>query len=288
MDQYSSIIKIIECPRDAMQGFEHFIPTETKINYLNLLLKAGFDTLDFGSFVSPKHIPQMRDTALVLEKLNLSASKTKLLAIIANYRGAEDACRFEQIKYIGFPLSASETFQKKNTNQSIEQAFESLEEINELCVKNNKTLVVYISMGFGNPYGDVYNSELIFNLVEKLKLLKIKIISFADTVGLAKPDEIFNLYTSIVPQFTEIEFGVHLHSSSNNIYEKIEAAYNAGCKRFDGALKGFGGCPMAEDELIGNIPTELIIDFFEKKEIDLKINKVVLNDALIQVDKVFI
>ncbi len=288
MDQQLSIIKIIECPRDAMQGFDHFIPTETKINYLNLLLKAGFDTLDFGSFVSPKHIPQMRDTALVLEKLNLSATKTKLLAIIANYRGAEDACRFEQINCVGFPLSASETFQQKNTNQSVDRAFESLAAINELCIKSNKTLVVYISMGFGNPYGDIYSFELIFNFVEKLKLLNIKIISFADTVGLATPDEISNLYSLIVPQFTEIEFGVHLHSAPNHIYEKIKAAYNAGCKRFDGALKGFGGCPMAEDELIGNIPTELIIDFFEEKKIDLKINKVVLKDALNEVDKVFI
>ena len=287
MESLKSEIKIIECPRDAMQGFAHFIPTEVKIQYLNTLLKVGFDTIDFGSFVSPKYIPQMRDTALVLDGLNFSSPQTKLLAIVANARGAGDACKFEQIKYIGFPLSASETFQKKNTNQSIFQAFETVEIISGLCTKNKKVPVIYISMGFGNPYNDFYNLSIIYEMVTVLCSLGIKIISFADTIGMASPIQIADLFSSIVPSYPEIEFGVHLHSSPKDIEEKISAAFHAGCTRFDGALKGFGGCPMAGNELVGNIPTEIIVDFFKANKIGLGIDESALAEALKESGKVF-
>ena len=260
-------IKIIECPRDAMQGWANFIPTEKKIKYLNQLLKVGFDTLDFGSFVSPKAIPQMADTKEVIRNLKLGIEGTKLLAIIANERGAQDAVVFEEINYLGFPFSVSETFQKRNTNSSIAESLVRLEEIQNLCVKNKKELVVYISMGFGNPYGDVYNEEIVFDWVNKLVDMDIKIISLADTVGLASKEQVYSITKYLIDSLPETEIGVHLHSTPTNWKEKIDAALQAGCKRFDGALKGIGGCPMADDELVGNMDTELMIPYFQEKNL---------------------
>jgi len=255
--------KIIECPRDAMQGWKTFIPTEKKIEYLQALLKVGFDTLDFGSFVSPKAIPQMADTRQVLEKLDLSASNTKLLAIVANTRGAEEACLHPEISYLGFPFSVSETFQRRNTNSSIPESLLRVEEIQSLCSKTNKQLVIYISMGFGNPYGDPYSEEIVYAWVEKLVSRGIGTISLADTVGLANPDQVFSVTSKLIGALPGTEIGVHLHSRPDNWRAKIEAALRAGCLRFDGALKGFGGCPMAEDELVGNMNTEWLIDYFQ-------------------------
>jgi hydroxymethylglutaryl-CoA lyase len=259
-------MKIIECPRDAMQGIEEFIPTEKKIAYINQLLRVGFDTLDFGSFVSPKAIPQMKDTAQVLDGLMLEVSRTKLLAIVANTRGAQDACQFGMITYLGFPLSLSETFQKRNTNKSIAEALNTVAEIQELCAKYGKQQVVYISMGFGNPYGDPYDMSVVGQFVDVLNTLGVKIISLADTIGVSKADQIRYLFTSLSGKFSSMEIGVHLHSNPNSALEKIEAAYKSGCKRFDGAIKGFGGCPMAEDELVGNLATEAIIAYLNNQK----------------------
>ena len=257
-------IKLIECPRDAMQGWPHFIPTEKKIKYINALLKVGFDTIDFGSFVSPKAIPQMADTKDIIDNLQLVNSKSKLLAIIANERGATDAIVFDEITYLGFPFSVSETFQKRNTNSTIEESLKRVEVIQNLSFINNKELVIYISMGFGNPYGDIYNEEIVFNWVNKLVAMGIKIISLADTVGLASADQVYRVTKNIVDSLPAIEIGVHLHSTPNNWREKIDAALQAGCKRFDGALKGIGGCPMAGDDLVGNMDTELMIPYFNE------------------------
>jgi hydroxymethylglutaryl-CoA lyase len=273
-------IKLIECPRDAMQGIHDFIPTELKIRYLNSLLQVGFDSLDFGSFVSPKAIPQLKDTAEVLDKLETGSSQTKLLAIIANLRGAEQACRYDQISYIGFPLSLSETFQQRNTNKTIKEAFEQLKEIQELVTKHNKTLIVYLSMGFGNPYGDVYNVSYLEEFVNKLNALNIKIICPSDTIGVSDPDNITYLFSSLIKNFPGIEFGAHLHSNPATATEKIEAAYKAGCHRFDGAIRGFGGCPMAKDELTGNMATEKIIAYFESISIDLKLDKTKFTESM--------
>jgi len=259
------MIKIIECPRDAMQGIKHFIPTELKTEYINALLKVGFDTIDFGSFVSAKSIPQLQDTKEVLDGLDLSQSKSKLLAIIANVRGAEEAVKYEKISYLGFPFSISETFQMRNTNSTIEQSLINVEEIQNLCIQNNKELVIYISMGFGNPYNDEWNSELVINWVNKTTELGIKIISLSDTVGVANPESISYLFSNLIPAFPEIEFGAHLHAHPNNWEEKIKAASDNGCKRFDGAIKGYGGCPMTEDELVGNMPTENLLFYFKDK-----------------------
>jgi hydroxymethylglutaryl-CoA lyase len=269
----SSNIKLIECPRDAMQGIHDFIPTDLKIKYINALLKVGFDTLDFGSFVSPKAIPQMQDTAEVLGGLDLTSSPTKLLAIIANLRGAEQACAYKQITYLGFPLSLSETFQQRNTNKTIAEAFEQLTEIQERSVKQDKILVVYLSMGFGNPYGDPYDSAYLEEFVTKLKKLDVKIICPSDTIGVSVPDNITYLFSSLIKRFPEIEFGAHLHSNPATALEKIEAAYKAGCLRFDGAIRGYGGCPMAKDELTGNMATEKIIAYFDSLSVDVKIDK---------------
>ncbi len=258
-------MKIIECPRDAMQGLEEFIPTDEKALYINQLLKVGFDTIDFGSFVSPRAIPQMRDTAEVLRQLDLSNTKTKLLAIVANTRGAEEACAFDQVQYLGFPLSISETFQQRNTNKSIVEALNTVNEIQELCKKHNKQQVVYISMGFGNPYGDPYDGEIVNKFADILSTLEIEIISLSDTIGVSEPDQIQYLFKSLTKSFPKIEFGAHLHSNPLTRLEKIEAAYHAGCQRFDGAIKGFGGCPMAKDELVGNMATETILDFLKSK-----------------------
>ena len=266
-------IKLIECSRDAMQGWANFIPTEKKIKYLNQLLKVGFDTLDFGSFVSPKAIPQMADTALVYDALNLENTKTKLLAIIANVRGAETAVSFEKIKYLGFPFSISETFQQRNTNSSIAEAFKTVEAIQSLCQKSDKQLVVYFSMGFGNPYGDAFSTEVVANWAEKMNKIGIKIIALSDTVGVANNHTITQLFTSLIPQYPNIEFGAHFHATNDTWQMKIEAAYQAGCYRFDGAIGGFGGCPMAEDELVGNINTQNMIQYFENQGVSLALDK---------------
>jgi hydroxymethylglutaryl-CoA lyase len=242
-----------------MQGLAGFIPTESKVSYINQLLKVGFDTIDFGSFVSPKEIPQMRDTAEVLDGLQVSASSSKLLAIVANLRGAQDAASIGGIHYLGFPLSLSETFQKKNTNRTIDQALETVAEIQDLCANEDMQLVTYLSMGFGNPYNDPYDEGIVISFVEKLVEMDISIISLADTIGVSNPQNITYLFESLIPAFPKVEFGAHLHSHPSSVQEKIVAAYQAGCRRFDGALKGYGGCPMAEDQLVGNIPTESLI-----------------------------
>lgn len=260
----SNKIKLVECPRDAMQGWAHFIPTDKKIAYINELLKVGFDTIDFGSFVSPKAIPQMADTHEVIKNLDLSNSDTKLLAIIANERGAQDAVLYDTISYLGFPFSVSETFQKRNANATIEESMDRVEEIQNLCIKNKKELVVYISMGFGNPYGDTYNEEIVFKWVNKMVEMDIRIISLADTVGLASPQQVSSVTKYLVDSLPGIEIGVHLHSTAANWKAKTDAALQAGCLRFDGALKGIGGCPMAGDDLVGNMDTELMIPYFEE------------------------
>jgi hydroxymethylglutaryl-CoA lyase len=272
-------IKIVECPRDAMQGIHDFIPTELKAAYLNLLLKVGFDTLDFGSFVSPKAIPQMQDTAQVFEKLDLSNTKTKLLAIIANLKGAEQASQFEPIQYLGFPLSVSEEFQKRNTNKSIEESIQSVAEIQEICAKYSKTQVVYLSMAFGNPYDESYSPEIVESWAEKLALLGVKILALSDTIGVATPESIQSLFSHLNTKMPQIEWGVHLHSNPATAYNKIVAAYEAGCKRFDGALRGFGGCPMAKDELTGNIATETILAVLEDKNSGFSYDKEAFQEA---------
>lgn len=282
-----SEVTLVECPRDAMQGLKEFIPTADKIRYINALLKVGFDTIDFGSFVSPAAVPQMRDTAEVFDQLELSSSKSKLLAIVANTRGAEDAVKFEGIQFLGFPLSISETFQKKNTNKTIEEAFKIVGEIQNLCEKNGKQQVVYLSMGFGNPYGDPYDKEYIKKFVERLYSMNIRIISLSDTIGVSNTENINYLFSNLIPAFKDVEFGAHLHSTPDTAKEKIHAAYQAGCRRFDGAVKGFGGCPMAKDELTGNIATEKMIAYFEKNNIDLTINKEKFNEAMLIASEIF-
>jgi len=262
-----------------MQGIPNFIDTAIKAAYINQLAHVGFDTIDFGSFVSPKAIPQMRDTAEVLELLDLHETKSKLLAIVANIRGADDALQFEEIDYLGFPFSISETFQKRNTNASIPEALKTVEEIQNRCEVKGKTLVTYLSMGFGNPYGDPYSPELVIEFVENLDELGIKIISISDTIGSATPALISKLFEVQIPAFPHIEFGAHLHSRKEDIPAKIKAGVEAGCKRFDGALNGFGGCPMAKDELVGNMATEQMIETLESMGYDLGLNKVELQEA---------
>lgn len=284
----SSSVKLIECPRDAMQGWKSFIPAAKKTEYLNTLLKVGFDTIDFGSFVSPKAIPQMADTEDVIKGLDLSGTRSKLLAIIANYRGAEAASIFEEISYLGFPFSVSETFQQRNTNSSVGESLGRVEEIQNLCVKTGKELVVYISMGFGNPYGDPYDEEVVFEWVNKLVAMDIGIISLADTVGIATPAQVYDMTSYLVESLPGIEIGVHLHSTPDNWKEKLDAAARAGCKRFDGALKGIGGCPMADDELVGNMNTELMISYFEAKGVLPGLNKKALTDSLRIAGEIFI
>ncbi|UAY51038.1 hydroxymethylglutaryl-CoA lyase [Ferruginibacter albus] len=271
MMENASAIKLIECPRDAMQGWKHFIPTDKKIQYINALLKVGFDTIDFGSFVSPKAIPQMADTNEVIEKLQVTNSK--LLAIVANERGAEDAVQYDKISYLGFPFSISETFQQRNTNSSIEESLHRVEAIQDLCVQHKKELVIYISMGFGNPYGDEYNEDIVMHWVNKMIGLGIKTISIADTVGIATAEQVYAIVSKLIPVYTDIEIGVHLHSTAQNWQQKIDAALRAGCKRFDGALKGIGGCPMANDELVGNMNTELMIPYFKQLNLLNNINE---------------
>jgi hydroxymethylglutaryl-CoA lyase len=277
---HHSPVSLIECPRDAMQGWKTFIPTEKKIEYINSLLKVGFNTIDFGSFVSPKAIPQMADTAEVVRSLELGAGSTKLLAIVANTRGAEEASLYDQITYLGFPFSVSETFQLRNTNSSIEQSLGRVEEIQNLCIKTGKQLVVYLSMGFGNPYGDRYSEEIVFEWVNKLVAMDIGIISLADTVGVATPEQVYDMTEYLVDSLPSIEIGVHLHSTPENWKEKLEAAVKAGCKRFDGALKGIGGCPMADDELVGNMNSELMVDYFEENNMNFRLDKEALSESL--------
>ena len=280
-------MKLIECPRDAMQGIHEFIPTETKVKYLNQLLKVGFDTIDFGSFVSPKAIPQMKDTAEVLGKLDLSTSSSKLLAIIANVRGANDASKFEEIDYLGFPFSISETFQQRNTNKSIDQALQELQEIQTICLANSKELVAYISMGFGNPYGDLYNEEIVAEYAEKLVGYGINIISLADTIGVSNRENIDSLFTYLINKYPGVEFGAHLHSNPATALEKIKAAYGAGCRRFDGAIMGYGGCPMAKDDLVGNMATETIVSYLKDNGADFKLNMEEFNKSIAQAALVF-
>jgi hydroxymethylglutaryl-CoA lyase len=265
-------MKIIECPRDAWQGHHPFIPTVQKINYLNQLLKVGFDTIDFGSFVSPKLMPQVSDTAEVAESLDISQSSTKLLAIVANERGALEACQFTSIRYIGYPFSVSETFQLRNTNATIARSFERLSLIAGLCQKYGKEAVIYISMGFGNPYGDLWSPEIILRWVTKLSGLGITTFSLADTVGLAHIEDIHSLFSQLIPAFPHLEFGAHFHTMPENWEQKTETAYHAGCRRFEGALLGYGGCPMAQSDLVGNMPTEELVRFSEKKEGQTAIN----------------
>jgi hydroxymethylglutaryl-CoA lyase len=280
-------MKIIECPRDAMQGLDPFIPTDQKVGYLNQLLKVGFDTLDCGSFVSHTAIPQMRDTAEVLSRLNLSKSKSKLLTIVANQRGAEEACKFKQISYLGFPLSISETFQQRNTNKSIAEALNTVNDIQELCIKHSKKQVVYISMGFGNPYNDPYDVTIVEQFTDILATLDIEIISLADTIGVSEPTQIEYLFKSLTRKFSKIEFGVHLHSTPATRVEKIEAAYRSGCQRFDGALKGFGGCPMAKDDLVGNMATETILSFLDSKQDAPLLDRHEFEIAMAMADQIF-
>ncbi|MBD2752713.1 hydroxymethylglutaryl-CoA lyase [Spirosoma validum] len=273
-------MKLIECPRDAMQGLSHFVPTDLKIRYLNTLLQVGFDTLDFGSFVSPKAVPQMRDTADVLAGLHLFKTKTKLLAIVANVRGAEQAVSYSQIQYVGFPLSVSETFQQRNTNKSITQAFADVQEIQNLCIRTGKELVVYLSMGFGNPYGDPYSPELIGAFTSQLVEIGVKVIAPSDTVGSSTPEAIEALFGQLIPAFPQVEFGAHLHARPGEAPDKVRAAIRAGVKRIDGALRGFGGCPMAADELTGNLPTEEIIETLTNEGIAVSLNQEAFQKAL--------
>jgi len=280
-------VKIIECPRDAMQGLHEFIPTHVKIHYINQLLSIGFDTIDFGSFVSPKAIPQMRDTAEVLDGLTLDKTHSKLLAIVANKRGAEDALSFDEIDYLGFPLSISPQFQLRNTNKSIEDALKVVEEIQALCSAKGKEQVVYISMGFGNPYGEPFNEEIVAEFVHKLVELGIQTISLADTIGAAQDEMITRIFKTNIAAYPNIEFGAHFHSTLDKVEEKIVSAYASGCRRFDGAIKGFGGCPMAKDDLTGNIPTEFLIQYFGKIGVDLGIDKNKFDQAMVASLKVF-
>lgn len=280
-------MKLIECPRDAMQGLHHFVPTELKTAYINLLLQVGFDTIDFGSFVSPKAIPQLRDTNEVLANLDLSATKSKLLAIVANLRGVQEAIKHEPITYLGFPFSISETFQQRNTNSSIAQSLTTVEEMLNLCEQHNKTAVVYLSMGFGNPYGDEWNIEIVEKWAEQLVDRGVKILSLSDTTGVSSPEKIGAILPLLIKKFNQTEIGVHLHSTPETRIEKMEAAYAAGCKRFDSALKGFGGCPMAADDLTGNLATEDLIYFLENKGEKLLINVDKWHESMLFSQKIF-
>lgn len=284
----SSGITLIECPRDAMQGWKHFIPTEEKVKYLNQLLKVGFDVLDFGSFVSPKAIPQMADTKEVLPQLDLSNTETKLLAIIANTRGGEEAVAYEQISYLGFPFSISETFQQRNTNKSIAESLVQVEEIQNLCVKSGKEMVIYISMGFGNPYGDEYSADVAIKWVGKLAEMGIKTVAMSDTVGVATPDTIDYIFKNLNKEFKGMNIGAHFHSTYETWEEKIQSAWDSGCVRFDSAMKGIGGCPMAKDELVGNIATEKLVGWCEKQSIATKINKEEFEKAWLMAAGIFI
>ena len=282
----SKTVKIIECPRDAMQGIKQFIPTEQMVQFIQSLLRVGFDTIDFGSFVSPKAIPQMVDTAEVLSKLDLSKTTSKLLAIVANLRGAQDACQHGQIDYLGYPFSISENFQMRNTHKTISQSVKLLEEILNISDKNNKEVVAYLSMGFGNPYGDPWNVEIVGEWTERLNKMGVKILSLSDTIGSSDPETIEYLYSSLIPQYPEIEFGAHLHTTPSTWFEKVDAAYRSGCRRFDGAIQGFGGCPMAKDELTGNMPTEKLLSYLTTKKAH-NLNALSFESAYNEASKIF-
>jgi hydroxymethylglutaryl-CoA lyase len=279
--------KITECPRDAMQGLHDFVPTDVKAAYISLLLQVGFDTIDFGSFVSPKTIPQMRDTADVLSRLDLSETTSKLLAIVANYRGAQDAVTYPEIHYLGYPFSISETFQLRNTNSTIAQAFDNVKRINELCGANNKSLLIYLSMGFGNPYGDEWNTGIVQHWAQKMIDEGIGYIALSDTTGVATPGQISSLYPALTNLSEITEFGLHLHSTPATWQEKVAAAYESGCKKFDVALKGYGGCPLAADELTGNIATENLIAYLLHQNLDLRLDLDKLSEAMDYSTKVF-
>ena len=272
-------IKLIECPRDAMQGIKTFIPTDKKVAFINSLLKVGFDTIDVGSFVSPSVIPQMADTIKVLEQIDIDDSPTKLLTIIPNVRGGMKAASLKQVHYLGYPFSISETFQLRNTNKTILQSIDIIKELLDISNKKNKELVVYLSMGFGNPYGDVYNKQIVYDWSEKLVNLGVKIISLSDTIGVATPSQISELFGYLIPTFNTVEIGAHLHTAATSWEEKITAAYQAGCHRYDGAIKGYGGCPMAEDELIGNMPTEQLISYFHPTQLGESFNFMAFQEA---------
>ena len=280
-------IKIIECPRDAMQGIRTFIPTEKKVAYLQSLLRVGFDTIDFGSFVSPKAIPQMQDTAEVLAQLDLSQTRSKLLAIIANTQGATMASVHPEIQYLGFPFSISENFQMRNTHKTIAESLVTLQEILEIADKSNKEMVVYLSMGFGNPYGDPWSVEIVGEWTQKLADMGVKILSLSDTVGSSTPDVIGYLFSNLIPKYPNIEFGAHLHTTPDKWFEKIDGAYTAGCRRFDGAIQGFGGCPMAKDELTGNMPTEKLLSYFTAKKENTDMNPLSFESAYNEASKLF-
>ncbi|PIE48184.1 MAG: hydroxymethylglutaryl-CoA lyase [Flavobacteriales bacterium] len=280
-------VKIIECPRDAMQGIKTFIPTEQKVHYMNMLLKSGFDTLDFGSFVSPKAIPQMRDTAEVLSHLDLSQTNTKLLAIVANERGTRDAVQFDAIDYLGYPFSVSEIFQMRNTGKTIEESVVLLDKIINLAHKHGKAVVTYLSMGFGNPYGERWNADLVSEWVERLNQMGVEILSLSDTIGSATPEDISYIFSQVIPAFPQIEFGAHLHTHPKDWFAKVDSAYQSGCHRFDGAIKGFGGCPMAKDDLTGNMPTEKLLSYFSAKKADTGIDTLAFESAINKAMEVF-
>ncbi|MEP7266601.1 MAG: hydroxymethylglutaryl-CoA lyase [Saprospiraceae bacterium] len=282
------MLKLIECPRDAMQGIKEMIPTELKVEYINQLLKVGFDTIDFGSFVSPKAIPQMADTHTVIKSLDFKNSKSKLLAIVANRRGAEEAAAYEAIQYLGYPFSISETFQMRNTNSTIAESIERVKEIQWICAATGKKLVIYVSMGFGNPYGDPWNVQIAQQWVDELAELGIRIISLSDTIGVSSPESIHYLFSNLIPPYPDVEFGAHLHTTPTTWREKIKAAWEGGCKRFDGALLGKGGCPMAKDELTGNMPMEKMIYYFDDLDVELKMEWKALRKSINLADKVFL
>lgn len=283
-----SKVKIIECPRDAMQGMKSFVPTKVKLEYLNALLKVGFHTLDCGSFVSEKMIPQMADTKLILPHLELENSDTKLSVIVGNKRGAEEACEFDELTYIGYPFSISETFQQRNTNCDLEESLLRVEEIMNLCECSGKTFVCYISMAFGNPYGDFYDAALVEHWVDRLLQLGVNKFSISDTLGVATPELITNVFSILSEDFPEVGFGAHFHTTPSTWKEKVEAAWNAGCTRFDGAIKGFGGCPMAADELTGNMPTENLLAYFDENNIEHGLNKEAFIDAMVIANRIFV
>ena len=280
-------VKVIECPRDAMQGIKEFIPTDKKVQYIQSLLRVGFDTIDFGSFVSAKAIPQMQDTAEVLAKLDLSQTQSKLLAIIANTQGAENASIHPEIKYLGFPFSISENFQMRNTHKTIAESLLTLQEILNIADKTNKEVVTYISMGFGNPYGDPWNVDIVGEWTEKLANMGVKILSLSDTVGSSTPEVIDYLFSNLIPKYPNVEFGAHLHTTPEKWFEKIDAAYKAGCRRFDGAIQGFGGCPMAKDDLTGNMPTEKMLSYFTTVKADSNLSPMSFESAYNEALKIF-
>ena len=280
-------IKIIECPRDAMQGIKPFIPTERKVTYIQSLLRVGFDTIDFGSFVSPKAIPQMQDTAEVLAQLDLSQTTSKLLAIIANTQGAQAAATHKEIQYLGFPFSISENFQMRNTHKTIAESLVTLEEILNIADANNKEVVAYLSMGFGNPYGDPWNVEIVGEWTQKLSTMGVKILSLSDTIGSSTPEVISYLFSNLIPQYPSIEFGAHLHTTPDKWFEKMDAAYKAGCRRYDGAIQGFGGCPMAKDDLTGNMPTEKMLSYFTAQKTNTNTSPMSFESSYNEASKLF-